>query len=185
MMLTIAVPALADSTTSISVSAKAGLKREQASSTRAMIKDKIKEKTSSFCTGLTSRIDKRLSSFDMRFQSHADTYQEHYDKLVQISTKLKTDGVSTTKLDADIVLLDAKVAKFRNDKLSVEAGLNNTKGFACGNSDGQFKASIEALHVAQKIVMADAKDIHDFIMGTLKDDIVSVRADYKAQVKAN
>ncbi len=74
-----------------------------------------------------------------------------------------------------------KIAKLKTDKAAVEAALENTKGFACGESQGQFRDALQQVRAAQKIVVADAKDLHDFVANTLKKDILALQAQYKAK----
>jgi hypothetical protein len=181
LMLSLTSITYADVSVNATASTSLKLKREQASSTRAALKQKIEAKVSADCTTITTRIDSRLSTFDARFQEHASVYQKHHDKLVDISTKLQADGEDVSKLNADIAVLDSKIATFSTDKPKVETDLNNTKSYTCGNSSGEFKASLETLRADQRTVAADDKSIHDFIKSTIREDIVSLQASYKAK----
>lgn len=177
------------STSTIKSSAKAELKakmqerKAQASSTRQEFKAKLEEKKGEVCSALDSRIDARLSTFDGRFKAHTEVYDAHKAKLTQISVKLQAEGLDVSELNSDIAILEVKIDKFKADKAAVEAALNNTKNFACGESQGQFKDALKSLRDAQKIVVVDAKDIHDYIANTLKKDILALQAEYKAKHK--
>jgi chromosome segregation ATPase len=140
------------------------------------------EGTDRVCTALNNRIDARLSSFSSRYEDHKTRYDAHKVKLLQISSKLEAAGIATTKLNADIVLLEGKIAKFETDHAKVKAALENTKNYACGGTDGEFKSSVEAIREAQKEVAKDAHDIFQFIKGTLKRDIIELKADYQAHI---
>ena len=137
--------------------------------------------TSTVCTNLTSRIDKRLSNFQSILGKHDANYAEHLSKLQTISTKLQTDGEDVSKFNSDIAILQVKIDKFNTDKTAVETALTNTKQYSCGTSQGQFKSAFEAVKSAQTLVKADAMDISDFIRNTLRGDVIGLQQVYKAK----
>ena len=160
-------------------------------SRRMEVKDKMMEmrRTSSTsearvekCTALTTRIGARLDGFGAKYEQHKKAYDAHKENLLAISAKLEAKGVVTTQLKADIALLDTKIAKLATDKEKVKAALENTKSTSCGDKSGEFKAAVEAAREAQKEVAADAADIAAFIKGTLKQDMIDLRASFKTQI---
>jgi hypothetical protein len=148
---------------------RASSTRATGSSTREEVRDRV-------CSKLSSRIDNRLSSFGERYEAHLKTYNLHKEKLAQIESKLSGEGIDTTKLKADISTLDTKIATFSADATKVKEALVNTQSFSCGNSEGQFRSAVESLRTAQKAVVKDAQDIHNFITDTLVKDIQELRA---------
>lgn len=194
LLFVIAGTASANSSTTLNASLKASLKADmkadfsrKASSTKATTTratstratSTIERKENKMCKALVSRIDKRLSHFGSLFEKHRNNYEAHRTNLVAISAKLEAKGISTTKLKADIVILETKIAKLATDRAAVETALLKTKEYSCGNSDGQFRAAVEAARVAQKLVRTDAEDISLFIRTTLKQDVVDLRAALK------
>jgi len=131
------------------------------------------------CTNLEARISKRLDNFDALYDRHVKVYNLHKGKLLEIKTKLNTGGISTVKLEADLILLDEKIVKLASNKDLVRTALENTRNSSCGDSSGEFRSAIQTARDAQKAVATDAKDIHDFISTTLKQDIIDLRASFK------
>ena len=137
------------------------------------------------CNNLTDRIDKRLSHFGAMHDRHLKVYEMHKEKLAQIEEKLSGEGIDTATLKANLSVLDSKLEKFTNDRAKVQAALQNTKNFTCGESEGQFKSAVQAVRDAQRVVAADAKDIHEFIQITLKRNIVELRTTYNTKKGQN
>ena len=154
------------------------IKRDQASTTRQAVKERVQEKTVRACDTITTRIDKRLADFDARFASHAAAYQQHREKLASISSKLQAEGLNAVRLNEDIATLDRKIADFRIARNAVASALTNTKSYACGSMDGQFRESVEMLRLAQREMFAAAKSVADFIRIDIKQSMIELRNEY-------
>lgn len=171
--------ASAESTTMTSNGVKMDSRREE-------VKAKVKEMKGGKgknCEALTTRISSRLDGIGKKYEEHRQNYNAHKEHLLAISVNLEAKGISTTKLKADIALLDIKIAKLAEDKSKVQAALENTKSYTCDDSKDEFKSAVEAVRTAQKAVAADAADIAAFIKGTLKQDVIDLRASFKAENK--
>ncbi len=127
------------------------------------------------CSILISRIGARLKNFDALYEHHAAAYVLRREKLSHIEVKLSERGISTKQLHEDISLLDVKIAAFADAKEKVRAALEDVRGGSCTDEEDGFRASVQSLREAQKSVAQAAKDIHDFVSGTLKEDITSLR----------
>jgi len=140
---------------------------------RVKVEQHIKalQATSTACSNLNNRIDKRLSNFGLIFKKHVNNYNKHVDKLQIISSKLQTAGKDVSKLNSDIAILQVKLTKFNLDKLAVETALNNAKQSSCGDLQGQFKGTLDSVRTAQVAVKADDMDISNFIKNVLRADI--------------
>jgi hypothetical protein len=131
------------------------------------------------CENLSNRIDTRLSNYREKYARHKAAYIAHREKLVQISAKLEAEGIITTKLRADIAILEGKVNQLETDHLKVKAALETAKNLSCTDSKKEFKAAVQAVREAQKEVSTDARTIFEFIRGTLRTDVIELQAEYK------
>ncbi len=138
---------------------------------------KIEDRRGKMCENLETRINNRLSSFGQRYDMHKKVYDMHKEKLLQLSSKLDINASSTIKLKADIAILDAKIADFEEEHAKVKTALEATKSKACGDNSGEFKAAVEAVRTQQKAVAEQAKDIYQFIKGTIRQDMMAIRAE--------
>jgi len=175
--IALALVVLFSVTSFVSASSTTSTSSKDLQERRLKVEQKIKEvrATSTACTLLTGRIDKRLSNFDSVFKKHNENYNQHITKLQTISSKLQAEGKDVSKLNSDIAILQVKVDKFNTDKLAVQTGLGDTKQYSCGNSQGQFRGSVEAVRTAQTTVKADAMDISNFIKNVLRADILAFK----------
>lgn len=120
------------------------------------------------CSRITSRVDERISKYNT-YSTNVDAQLLKIEaRLNEVSAKLKANGADTTTLDAQIKILIEKKKLLRTDKAAFIAKLTESKQFACGASQGQFKTTMEAARVLHQKVMTDRRDIKTYIDGTLK-----------------
>lgn len=128
------------------------------------------------CTKIQNRVDDRVSNYNA-YSANVDSQLEKLEtRLKEVSAKLKTNGADTTTLDAHINTLLAKKNQLRTDKAAFISKLTESKQFACGASQGQFKTTMEAARGLHKKVMADRKDIKQFVEGTLKPTLQGLKS---------
>lgn len=128
------------------------------------------------CSRITNRVDERINKYNT-YSTDTDAQLAKIEtKLNEVSSKLKTNGADTTTLDAQIKILIDKKGVLRTDKAAFIAKLTESKQFACGASQGQFKTTIEAARELHKKVMSDRRDIKMYIDGTLKPTLQSLKS---------
>jgi phage shock protein A len=154
--------------------------REQASTTRSDIHEALEEgDVDQVCSVITERVNNRLESFVSTHNTHEEAYNTHVETLTKISSKLQSQGLDVTDLNSNIAVLEVKISKFKADKETVVLALEATKEFSCGNSDGEFRESVQAAREAQKILLSDVGDILSFIKTAIKKDLENLREQYK------
>lgn len=131
-------------------------------------------KSTNTCDKVTEKVAARVTKFNEVQSAHDARFTQVTSKLQDISAKLKARGVDTGTLDSQIATLDQKRSKLESDKTAFISKLEESKGLTCGASQGQFKAKVAEAKVLQKAVVADVKDIHDFIK-TIRDTIKGMR----------
>lgn len=128
------------------------------------------------CSRITNRVDERVNKYNT-YNSETDAQLAKIEtRLNEVSAKLKANGADTTTLDAQIKTLIDKKSLLRTDKAAFIAKLTESKQFACGASQGQFKTTIEAARELHKKVMADRRDIKVYIDGTLKPTLQGLKS---------
>ena len=136
------------------------------------------------CSRITSRVDERINKYNT-YSTETDTQLAKIEaRLNEVSAKLKANGADTTTLDAQIKVLVEKKGLLRTDKAAFIAKLTESKQFACGASQGQFKATIEAARELHKKVMADRRDIKTYVDETLKPTLQSLKS-YRKSTTTN
>lgn len=143
---------------------------------REAAKEQRKENVAERCTKVTENIDKRIAKFESDHNGRVKVFMTIKERVQERITKLKARGVDVTTLEANLVTLQTKIDKLSADHVAYMEKLKATKAFVCGQSQGEFKAALEAARDAQKVVFADAKDIIAFIKDTLKPNLEALKA---------
>ncbi len=158
---------------------------QESSATSAPVTKRDTGKMEMACSRITSRVDARVSKYST-YSADVDAQLLKIEtRLNEVSAKLKTNGADTTTLDAQIKVLIEKKTLLRTDKAAFIAKLTESKQFACGASQGQFKTTLEAARVLHQKVMADRRDIKTYIDGTLKVTLQNLKSYRKPVSTAN
>lgn len=150
--------------------------RETIAPLREAAKEQKKENVAERCTKVTENIDKRIAKFESDHNGRVKVFMTIKERVQERITKLKARGVDVATLEANLVTLQTKIDKLTTDHAAYMEKLKATKAFVCGQSQGEFKAALEAARDAQKVVFADAKDIIAFIKDTLKPNLEALKA---------
>jgi chromosome segregation ATPase len=143
---------------------------------REAAKEQKKENVAERCTKVTENIDKRIAKFESDHNGRVKVFMTIKERVQERITKLKARGIDVATLEANLVTLQTKIDKLTTDHAAYMEKLKATKAFVCGQSQGEFKAALEAARDAQKVVFADAKDIIAFIKDTLKPNLEALKA---------
>lgn len=159
------------STTDSSIaSAKSSLSSAKASLSSAKAAAAIAK-----CDMITTRIDTITARYSNNKDAHIKRYQDLKDKVSKIIDKVDGKNVDTAKLKTDLQTLDEKIKLFAKDYDDYINLLNDTKSYACGKSEGEFKASLEKTRNAAKKLKQDELEIRNFIQTTIKPDIQDIK----------
>jgi len=150
--------------------------KEKRENVREEAKEQRKENVTERCTKVTENIDKRIAKFESDHNGRVKVFMTIKERVQERITKLKARGVDVATLEANLVTLQTKIDKLAADHAAYMEKLKATKSFVCGESQGEFKAALEAARDAQKVVFADAKDIISFIKDTLKPNLEALKA---------
>ncbi|MEN9852180.1 MAG: hypothetical protein RI996_123 [Candidatus Parcubacteria bacterium] len=130
--------------------------------------------TTQTCEKITEKVDQRITKFTDVGSSHSIKLDKTIDTVRTISEKLKARNIDTSILDNQIVTLLEKKTKLDTDTQAFVAKLQESRGFTCGASQGQFKTKVAEAKKLQQVVVADVKDIHEFSK-TIRETIKALR----------
>lgn len=151
---------------------------EQEHGTRATDSAQRKAENAVKCAKITSKIDEKIN----KYNSNADHPRllKLQTRLSEIISKIKAKGYDTATLEADLATLKTKTDSCRTAYGQFIAKLGATKNFACGQSQGQFKAALQAGKTQMESTRAACKDARSFISTVLKPDLKALREKMKA-----
>ncbi len=130
------------------------------------------------CSKLTARIDERIN----KYNSGADHPRllKFQTRLGEIITKLKAKGYDTSKLEADLSTLKTKTDACRAAYGQFITKLGVTKNFVCGQSQGQFRAALQASKTQMESAQTACKDARSFMDTVTRPDLKALREKVKA-----
>ncbi|EKE10667.1 MAG: hypothetical protein ACD_15C00217G0015 [uncultured bacterium] len=136
---------------------------------------KKEEKVEKRCAKVQEKIQSRIENFGDGKEKHMAVYKNMVDRISKFIERLSAEGYDTSKVKADLEVLKGKIEKFSTDKDARLARLDETKNYACGKSDGEFKAKLAEARTALKLVHADAADIRKYMLNTVRPDIQALK----------
>ncbi|GEM_PF-1415778 len=132
------------------------------------------QKTQQRCSDLTARIDQKINAYN----SNADhpRLQKLNKELSTTISKLKAKGYDTSKLETELATFAGKIDACRSAYANFIPTLSQTKAFVCGQSEGQFKSTLEnARKTFQSSVEPVCKDARVYLDTVLKLDLKALR----------
>jgi hypothetical protein len=138
-------------------------------------------KTDLRCANITSRINARIEFYNGRKEAHLDRYNYIKERVTLLISNLKAKGFDTSKLESDLAAGKPKFDKLATDFQSFMSKLAETKNYDCGDSQGKFVDTLKAAKTLREVVMADVKDVRDYIQNTIRTDLKALR-DQKPKV---
>ncbi len=127
------------------------------------------------CEAVTNHINARINNLNTRRDNHIEVYQSAHTRWVELAARLKTKGYDTSKLEADLSILETMVTQLSDDykKFLDEAQASLTVD--CTASTDQFRSKVTAAKQELATFRVRAKQVHDFIKNTIKSDLRALR----------
>ena len=117
-------------------------------------------------------LENHLSVQINRYQNNADKHTARYERMVArlnaLVARLQADGVDTTKLEAAIGVFTEKVQLFAHNAASYVESLKATQGFACGESEGDFRNVLVESRSLLQILRENVLEIRTYWQETLR-----------------
>lgn len=137
--------------------------------------DAIKAFQEAKCAKIQEKIAAKTAGFDENKDRHYNAYKNLKDRMEKFVAKLEAKGYDVTDFKAEVVVLDGKIQKFATDYAAYQAKLGETKDYACGHSNGEFKAKLQEARTLLKMVREDSKDIKNYYLNTIKPELKEIR----------
>lgn len=169
-----AVPDTATPTSATPRTVRATIKQERME-TREAIKDAKVTIVAEKCKLIEANVETKTSRFDSNKAMHQEQYTQMKERLNNLVTQLKAKGLDTTKLETDVATLNTKTDKFVTDYEAYITKLKDTKAYACGHSDGEFRSALQLARTAILPVRQDVIDIRSFYQTTIRPDLIALR----------
>jgi chromosome segregation ATPase len=155
-------------------------KREEFRGEMKEKKQEIKDAmTGARCENILKRVENRVDRYNANHEQREKEVLEATQRLSEVSARLKAAGLDTAALDSQLAILKTKKEKLLADKAAFINQLLEAKKNVCGKSEGVFKAEMQKAQELQKVVVADVKDVHDYMKNTVRKTIADLRTQAK------
>jgi hypothetical protein len=128
------------------------------------------------CNLVTSRIELLTTRYGNNKQRHVNAYINAKDRITNLVNKLESKGYDVSKLKADLIVWEEKTQKFGTDYQEFINILNESKTYICGQSNGDFLASLAKARQQLLIIRQDVLDIRLYYQETIRADIQALKS---------
>ena len=132
----------------ITPATKAEVAQALAEQKRELIAERKQKMTATKCANVEGKIQTKTERFNEGKVRRLNAYNNLKARLTSLETKLAARGYDTTKLKADLPVLQTKIDKFSADYAVYIAALAGTKNYACGKLRESFERSCLSLRVS-------------------------------------
>lgn len=126
------------------------------------------------CQNIEQRIASRVNRYENNGQMLAKVYGNMKTRLTRLSAQLKASGADTTKLDADLATLYARIDKLLADQANFMTTLKASQTAACGSTEGDFKTQLENARKVPEIIKQGRTEIKTMFQTTIKADLQAI-----------
>lgn len=127
------------------------------------------------CNLVTSRVELLTTRYNNNKDRHIAVYQKAKDRVTELVAKLETKGYDVAKLKTDLQTWDGQIKNIGTQYSEFIAELNKSKQYACGQSQGDFKAALQAARVQLADVRQASLDARNFYQSTIRADLTAIK----------
>lgn len=133
---------------------------------------RIKERV---CQMTEEKIQKRIGRYEDLDADHKVKYLQIVENLKKLADRLAAKGYNTTEIRAAYAGLNDKIISTHGDYGRFVAFLNQTKGYACGKSDGEFKAILLQAREQLRLVEQSRKEVRKYYQEVVKPALMNLK----------
>lgn len=124
-------------------------------------------------------IESRVATITTRHENNKSrnviAYENMYTRLTKVASRFEAKGLDVSTLTADLAILNNKIIKLKTDHATYLTSLLDSKQYACGKSEGEFKSTLTQARAKMAIVKTDIQDIKNFYQTTIKTDVTALK----------
>ena len=152
-----------------------GVREEIREQRKENVKENVNRRIEARCSVSEKRSAQIVGRYDEGYPVLVKNYRQMKERVQKLITNAKAAGKDTTKLEADLKVLDTKITELDTQVKAIVAQLNVAKSLPCGESEGEYKAAI--LKAREMIVKAHqmALDIRMYYQKTIKPDLLALK----------
>ena len=126
---------------------------------RLEVQEKKEQRILNLCEMLGDRVQNKISMFEKHKDDHVANYQKAKEKLQSIVSDLEAKGYDVTELKEDLANFDVMIKEYAQLYVNFIDSLKNTQGYACGESDGDYKEALGRAHQLLRQIQDKRKEL--------------------------
>lgn len=150
--------------------------REILKAERAAIKATQEKYAAARCSALQTKLTTQQNRFQTTLSVRESFYNRFGERFSKLIVKLNEAGYDTTKLSADLVVLNQKIAQHKTDKANFLTLLDEAKTYSCANTKSEFKTKLIDVKDALETARLSSQDIKNYYLTTIRTDLQALKA---------
>lgn len=135
---------------------------------RADVQDKMEERQDQVCQNVQARIQNRLNRYEENKDKYMARHQGVISRLTDLGNKLEDQGCDPAQIRTDLDTYNGLIQEFATAFRNMVTTMQQTKNYACGESQGQFSGSVNQTRQQLQVVQQKALALKNFFNNTLR-----------------
>ena len=157
--------------------------KEAAAAARAAAKEEKQAAKEEKCKNVESRIEAKMNKYEEGNISVENVHKKLRERIQNMVTRLENNGIDASKLESDLATLEQKINQVASSYDTFISGLKETKTYACGESQGQFRTKLQEATKLMANVRTGRQETRSFVTGTIIPDIQALREQLKTKIE--
>ncbi|MDD3607898.1 MAG: hypothetical protein PHQ20_03855 [Candidatus Moranbacteria bacterium] len=160
---------------------KIDAKKQEIQDKKDEINSRKEEALEEKCKNVETRIDTQVQRFQVNQQNRKNAYEQIENKIENLISNLKKQGVETTDLEEAFGRFKEQLQTFYAEHERVMNQLQTTKQYACGESQGQFKDELQKARQQLKIAHRERLELRNQFVSELRPALLQLRSEIQNQ----
>lgn len=139
------------------------------------IRENIGENISLRCDNITNRIELIILKYNNNKDRHIERYKNISQTLSELITTLESNGYDVKQLQEDVDQLNVYIKEFTTEYSKFIEQLELSQEYACANSEGDFRRTVENARSYLLQARETALDIRILINDEIRTDLEDLK----------
>ena len=157
--------------------------KEKIEQKKADLEEKREEKVQAMekrmervCENVEARVRTRVNRYENNKNAHMNVFSNMLNRLQRVVDRFKEAKLDTTELEKNVTALEVLIDKLYADHDVFISDLKETQDYACGKSEGEFKAKLGVARKVMPEVRTDIVEIREYYKSTVRPEILDLRS---------
>lgn len=135
---------------------------------REQTQTRVQEPVDAACQNVSARMQNRINQYEQNRDKWMTRHQGVIKRLNSLADKLEAQGCNAATIKTDAEKYQVLVSNFAAAFRLFHETINGSRGYICGQSDGQFFGKLRQAKNELQTVRTSASALQDFFQNTLR-----------------